>query len=188
MSPPPASRIVPIAVLDSSVLVSVWSRIALQNVAAEPEAPFVPAWSEWIIAERWRVLTQKWIVRHGRANVPDVGRLEQAANDMLRYLIPVMKLVSLRDFTGPAPWPELTDLNDAPIWQTAVVAGAQYVVSQNIHDFPPLVGGRHLYGGIEYVTPVEFMEDVLGLSAVAVHGGPLPAGALLRSRRTDATL
>src|SRR5919109_4671522 len=43
---------------------------------------------------------------------------------MLRYLLPVMRVVTLRGYTGPDPWPGLTDPNDVPIWQTAVVAGA----------------------------------------------------------------
>lgn len=83
----------------------------------------------------------------------------------------------------PVPWPELTDVDDEPIWQTAVVAGAQYVVSQNIRHFPPLVHGRHVYRGIEYLTAVEFIEDILGESAAVIHTGPLPPGSSLRSGR-----
>jgi hypothetical protein len=56
-------------------------------------------------------------------------------------------------------------------------------VSQNVRDFPPFVEGRHGYGGVEYLTAIEFIEDVLGQSAEAVHGDPLPAGSLLRSGR-----
>ena len=102
---------------------------------------------------------------------------------MLRYLLPVMRLVSLREYVGPGPWPELTDADDVPIWQTAIVAGAQYVVSHNVADFPPLVEGRYIYHGVEYLTPIEFVEDVLGESATEVYAGPLPAGASVRSRR-----
>jgi hypothetical protein len=41
---------------------------------------------------------------------------------MLRYLVPVMKLVSIRDVVGPVAWPELKDAEDAPVWATAVAA------------------------------------------------------------------
>jgi hypothetical protein len=102
---------------------------------------------------------------------------------MLRYLLPVMRLVTLRGYAGPGPWPELQDRDDEPVWETAVVAGAQYVISHNTRDFPPLVEGRHLYRGVEYLTAIEFIEDVLGESATSLYSGPLPRGAQVRSRR-----
>ena len=40
-----------------------------------------------------------------------------------------------------------------------------------------------MYGGIEYLTAIEFVQDVLGADAAAVYGAPSPPGALLRSRR-----
>ena len=43
----------------------------------------------------------------------------------------------------------------------------------------------HTYGGVEYVTAIEFIEDVLGERADEVYGRPLPGdGALARSHRT----
>ncbi len=101
----------------------------------------------------------------------------------MRFLVAVMRLYSLRGYAGPDPWPELTDRDDAPIWQTAVIAGAQYVVSNNTRHFPPLVDGRHVYHGVEYVTAIEFIEDVLGLNAATFYERPLPGGAHLRSQR-----
>jgi len=170
-------------VLDTSALVPVWSRLVLQRLAARPSSPFTPVWSEWIIAETWRVLTWRWLVRAGRTDAAEWRALSGAANLMLRQLIPVMTLASLHHATATAPWPELRDDADAPIWQTAVVAGARYVVSQNVADFPPLVGGRHLYDGIEYLTAIEFIEGVLGENAALVFGAPLPRGAAVRSGR-----
>jgi len=170
-------------VLDSNVLFARWSRFALQRLAARPGPPFVPFWSEWIIAETWRTLASLWLDRTARSSEIDGLSLTRAANDMLRYLLVVMRLVSLREYVGTGPWPELADVDDRPIWQTAVVAGAQYVVSQNVRHFPPLVQGRHLYRDIEYLTAVEFIEDVLGESAAAAHSGPLPTGSSLRSGR-----
>jgi hypothetical protein len=143
----------------------------------------VPVWSEWIIAETWRTLAWRWLNRAAQPDVFEWASLTRAANEMLRYLLPVMRLVSLREYAGPDPWSELTDENDVPIWQTAIVAGAQYVVSHNIKDFPPLVHGRRVYGGIEYLTAIEFIEGVLGADAAQVYGAPLPLGADLRSRR-----
>ena len=57
----------------------------------------------------------------------------------------------------------------APIWQTAVIAHAQYVVSHNLADFPPLVQGRHVYSGIEYLMAIEFVFILLPSSLTMVH-------------------
>jgi hypothetical protein len=175
--------IVPIAVLDTSVLVPVWSRMMLQRLASRPQPSYVPAWSEWIIAETWRTLALRWL---RQSNEPDEvvwPSLTHGANEMLQHLLPIMKFVSLRDYAGPDAWPQLSDPNDVPIWQTAVLAGAQYVVSQNTRHFPPLVQGHHTYLGIEYLTGIEFIEDILGEDATQLHRRPLPAAASLRSQR-----
>jgi hypothetical protein len=174
----------PRAVLDSSVLVTRWSRVALQRLAAYPSTPYVPVWSEWIIAETWRVLAWRWLVRAGRTSTTEWNALTQSANEMMRYLLPVMTFVSLRDYAGPEPWEELRDLDDVPVWETAAAAGARYVISHNLADFPPLVDGRHLHQEIEYLTAIEFVEDVLGYDTVALAGGPVPVGGGLRSRRS----
>jgi hypothetical protein len=173
----------PVAVLDTSVLVPVWSRKVLLEIAAGPRPPSIPAWSEWIIAETWRTLALYWLSRTGEPYELERLSLSRAANDMLRRLLPVMEFVTLRDYAGPDPWLGLTDDDDVPIWQTAVLAGAQYVVSQNTRHFPPFTQGRHTYGGVEYLTAIEFIEDVLGGNAEQLHGGPLPQAAALRSRR-----
>ncbi len=77
----------------------------------------------------------------------------------------------------------ILDADDSPIWATAVVANARYVISHNIDDFPPIGQGRHVYRGVEYLTAIEFIEDVLHESAEVIYGAPLPPGARLRSRR-----
>jgi len=158
-----------LAVLDTSVLAPVWSRFVLQRLAVRPAPAFVPVWSEWIIAETWRVLSWRWFVRAGSADLAEWRRLSRASNSMLRHLLPVMVLVSLREAADAAPWPSLSDEADAPIWRTAVVAGARYVVSQNRAEFPPLDDGRHVYDGIEYLTAIEFIEDVLVENAALVY-------------------
>jgi len=173
----------PVAVLDSSVLVPQWSRIALVRMAERRDAPFSPVWSEWIIGETWRVLTSQWLARATGVDAVQRRSLARTANQMMRYLIPVMILVSLRGYAGPEPWPQLPDPDDAPLWETAVVAGARYVISHNVRHFPPLVQGRYVYQGVEYLTAVEFVEDLLGESAAVLFGGPVPAGGTVRSRR-----
>jgi hypothetical protein len=178
-----AASALPVAVLDSSVLVPVWSRFVLQRLAAAPRPRYTPVWSEWIIAETWRVLTWRWLLRADRTDQAAWRSLTRSANRMLRQFLPVMMLVSLRDYAGPAPWPGLGDDDDAPVWQTAGVAGARYVVSHNLADFPPLVQGGHVYRGVEYLTAVEFVEDVLGEDVEAIYGAALPIGARIRSRR-----
>ena len=182
-SPGEASGNTPTAVLDTSVLVPAWSRFVLQRLAASPHGRYTPVWSEWIVAETWRVLTWRWLTRSARADEAEWRALSRAANRMLRQLLPVMTLVSLRGYAGPEHWPELQDAEDAPIWQTAVLARAQYVVSHNLADFPPLLEGRHVYRGIEYLTAIEFVVDVLGEDVAAISGAPLAPTALIRSRR-----
>lgn len=173
------------AALDSSVLVPFWSRRALQRLAAPPEPWYTPDWSEWIVAETWRVLTFLWLTggRDGLA-APDDTRLRQAATTMMRHLLPVMELVTVRDYAGPPPWPELSDQDDAPIWQTAIVGRARYVVSHNTRHFPPVADGRHEYGGVEYLTAIEFIEELLGDEAAIQLTGTIHAAALIRSGRT----
>lgn len=166
------------------MLIPVWSRLVLQRLAAAPWRRFQPVWSEWIIAETWRVLAWRWLAQHGPG---EDAALARAANRMLRRLLRVMRLVSVRDFAGPEPWPGLRDAEDAPIWATAVVARARYVVSHNTRDFPPLVQGRHSHAGVEYLTAIEFIEDVLGEDAAQMLAAPLPRGGAVRSARAAAS-
>ena len=173
-----------IAVLDSSVLVPVWSRLTLQQLAAGGAPAYQPVWSEWIIAETWRTLALQWLTQAGQPPGFAWPSLTRSANEMLRFLLPVMRLVTLKEYAGPDPWPGLTDRNDVPIWQTAVISQANYVISQNTRDFPPLVQGRHQFGGIEYLTAIEFIEDVLGENAARLYRRTLPLAASLRSGRT----
>ena len=115
--------------------------------------------------------------------------ISSQANRVLEYLLAVMRPVALRQYTGPPPWLSLRDSDDEPIWATAVLGHAQYVVSHNTADFPPLVpigdrAGRHghIHNGIEYLTAVEFIQDVLGIDAAGIYGRALPR-VLVRSRR-----
>lgn len=181
----------PVAVLDTSVLVPTWSRVILQILASASPARYQPVWSEWIIAETWRVLTD----RSARAGVAR-GDIADRANVMLRHLLPVMRFVSIATIPPAARQSPMGDPNDTLVWATAVIAGAGYIVSHNTAHFPPLVrehavmAGQeyqlllHRHQGIEFLTAIEFVEDVLGEDAATVYERALPAGGVIRSRRS----
>jgi hypothetical protein len=170
-------------VLDSSVLIPFWSRSILQRLANEESPKVVPVWSEWIIAETWRALTWRWIEHTPGMTTADWRQLATIANEMMLYLLPVMRHASLHRCSGPEPWPTMQDVNDIPVWDTATAAGAAYVVSHNTRDFPPLVDGRHTWRGIEYLTAIEFIEEVLNADVNALTPASLTPAMLVRSRR-----
>lgn len=78
----------------------------------------------------------------------------------------------------------MRDVNDIPIWDTATAAGAHYVISHNTTDFPPLIDSRHIWQGIEYLTAIEFIEDILGIDIRLLTSVPLTPAAFIRSSRT----
>lgn len=179
----------PVAVLDTSVLVPAWSRVTLQILASGATPRYQPVWSEWIIAETWRVLTDR-LARAGVAR----RDIAAQANSMLRHLLPVMRLVSVAVVPPAAQHPPIDDPNDALVWATAVIGKAGYVVSHNTAHFPPLVeehwelagraytARRHVHSDIEFLTAIEFIVDVLGERAVDIY--LLPPGGAIRSRRS----
>lgn len=103
---------------------------------------------------------------------------------MMRFLLPAMATVPLAGrFNQPPAWPGHPDPNDVPIWQTAKLADARYVVSHDLRSFPPRDGGWYVYNGIEYLTAIEFIEQVLRASVADVLGVPPPPAGLVRSGR-----
>jgi hypothetical protein len=178
----------PIAVLDASVLVPYWSRIVLQRLAASEPPRFDAVWSTAIVGETWRVLTEQRL--HGGDSPSTISR---DAHRMWSWLDPVLRVVECSRCPPGTPPSPLSDPNDTHLWYAAINAGAGYVVSHNTRDFPPAVPAepataspramRHLSHGVEFLTAIEFIEDVLGEDAAALYGRPLPAG-VVRSRRT----
>lgn len=161
-----------------------WSRVVLQRLAVDTPQRFQPIWSEWIIAETWRVLAWQ-ALSHGDGPTEARWRLvSRSANRMLEYLLPVMRMASLHGYRGPGPWPGLADPNDIPVWDTAMAAGAHYVVSHNTSDFPPVTDGRHVWHGIEHLTAIEFIADVLEEDITSHFQRPIAPAALIRSNRT----
>jgi hypothetical protein len=86
----------------------------------------------------------------------------EAANAMMAVLLPPFEVVTpLPPY--PPSWASLADPNDYPIWATAVVGRADYVVSANTRYFPPRGrDGRHTFGGITYLTGSAFLTLLLG--------------------------
>jgi len=145
------------AVLDTNVLVPYGLRAELRRFAQE--GAFIPIWSPWIIAELNRVLTWQWIENRGndtsRMNWSTCSRAASAMMDIL-LTTPFALVNPLPPY--PPAWDTLTDPGDYPIWATAVVGNAWYVVSNNTHDYPPRdATGRRAYQGIEYITGTAFI-------------------------------
>lgn len=152
----------PRAVLDTSVLVPVWSRLLLADLATRPVL-YTPIWCEWIIAETWRVLTVLHFRQQATFSPADERRLSVLANSMLLHLLPIMTIISVVPPFDEA-WPTATDQNDLPIWTAALRSGAAFIVSHNLHDFPPRdANGLCRYQGIEFITAENFVREVLGL-------------------------
>lgn len=172
----------PRAVLDTSVLVPLWSRLLLADLAGRA-GRYTPIWCEWIIAETWRVLTVQHLRRLPHISTADERRLSGLANAMLLALLPVMEFVSVVPPFAPA-WPAARDSDDAPIWMAAVRAKAQFVISHNLRDFPPRnAAGLCAHGGIEFITVANFVEGVLGLDPDLLVVGSVPPGGRLTHQR-----
>ena len=105
---------------------------------------------------------------------------------------PVERVIRRHELTqmsaGIIPALDPTELFHRParVPDSAVAAGAQYVVSHNTADFPPLVQGRHVHQNVEYLTAIEFVDDVLAEEAAQILTAPLPRGGIVRSSRTTA--
>jgi len=144
----------PIAVVDTSALVSASTRRRLILAAQENLCKLY--WSPWIIAELTRVLTVHWIERHGTSK-QSLITMSKASKTMMTWL------TTFFDIADPKPpwekaWPALSDADDLPIYTTASRIKANFVVSENTRDFPPLDKlGRHIWNGIEYIHPQEFL-------------------------------
>jgi hypothetical protein len=170
------------AVLDASVLVARWSRLALSAAAVPSDRRFQPIWSEWIIAETWRVLAVRWL-RQSPAHLHDDAALTRAANAMLLALLPTMEVISVAP-PFEAAWPELRDHYDRPVWAAALRAGASFVISHNLIDFPPRDrDGLCRYAGIEYVTAENFIREVLLIEPERLLPAGLPEARVQHWRR-----
>jgi hypothetical protein len=150
------------AVVDTSSLVQPTLRGDLYHAAQL--GLFTPIWSPWIIAELNRVLTWHWIKARtgGDLSRANERRCAEMAKTMMALLLPSFELAApLPPY--PAVWETLTDEWDQPIWAAAILSGAQYVISENSHDYPPRQDdGCHRYNGIEYLSGTAFLRLLTG--------------------------
>lgn len=154
------------AVVDTSSLVPSRYRRELQQAAQL--GAFVAIWSPWIIAELNRVLVWRWIkdapAGQLRNDVTDANerRCGAAVKVMMEWLLPTFELVAPLPPYPPA-WEHLKDMWDFPIWAAAKLARAKYVISENIHDYPPPQSdGRHIYDGVESIGAEAFLSMLSG--------------------------
>ncbi len=145
----------PRAVLDTNVLYSHTRRITLVGLVRLGR--FEAIWSSWIVAGLNRVLTWRWAERYGIDAMAQRAASVSAKERMI-YLPTAFELVD-PPLPHPIPWPELTDASDIPIYGTAIVAGAQYVVTDNLRHSPPRdpATKRRIWNGIEYITYNNFI-------------------------------
>lgn len=154
------------AVIDTSSLVPARARRDMQQAAQL--GAFTALWSPWIIAELNRVLVWRWIKDPppGRASndLSDANerRCAEAAKLMMQWLLPSFELVNQLP-PYPLAWESLTDAWDHPIWAAAKAGQAQYIVSENTHDYLPAgPDGRHVYEDIEYLSAEAFLAMLTG--------------------------
>lgn len=81
---------------------------------------------------------------------------------MMQWLVPSFELVNpLPPY--PPVWENLSDTWDHPIWAAAKIGRAQYVISENTHDYPPRnADGRAVFEGVEYLPGVAFLNLLTG--------------------------
>ncbi len=149
------------AVVDTSVLVPPQLRADLQRAAME--GGFTAIWTPWIIAELNRVLVWRWIKDHtnGDLSAANERRSSQSAKKMMALLLAAFEVVNPRP-PYPEAWQQLSDVDDYPIWAAAVEGTAQYVVSDNTHDYPPRQSdGHHVHQDVEYISGRDFLAMLL---------------------------
>jgi len=150
------------AVLDTSSLVPARLRRELQQAAQI--GAFTAIWSPWIVAELNRVLVWRWIKdappNRSPNDLTDANerRCGAAAKVMMEWLLPSFELVApLPPY--PPVWTTLRDQWDHPVWAAARLGHANFVVSENTHDYPPMQSdGRHIYEGVEYLRGAAFLS------------------------------
>jgi hypothetical protein len=108
-----------------------------------------------------RVLTWAWARDRGITG-GEYTACSTACTRMMEYLLPTFELVHPLPPYPPA-WPRLADQWDMPIWATAKMANARYVISENTRDFPPAdANDVHTWEGIEYITGAAFIDRLVG--------------------------
>lgn len=127
-------------------------------IDAANDGQIVLVWSPCIIAEAVRYLT--WRCLHGTHPSPDAAW--RACSRLARRWFDIMTAVfHVVDDRPPSeePWPGgPRDERDVPIWNAAMRAGADFVVTENLRDGPPPnEQGIQEHRGIRYIHPDDFI-------------------------------
>jgi predicted nucleic acid-binding protein len=140
-----------VALLDANVLIPAVTRDTLFR-AAEAELYF-PAWSEEILAE-----VERNLVGHGMVTVPRARRLIQIINTVFPDALTVGydHLVTTLD----------NHPKDRHVLAAAIQAGAEFIVTENVSDFPDSSLERH---GISAITVDEFLIQLLETAPATMH-------------------
>jgi hypothetical protein len=119
-------------------------------------------WSPIIIAETNRLLTWRWVQRHGGDLSSQSWRA--CAADAKRFFQEVHPAFTVVDDRPPNEllWAnEARDEWDIPLWNAAVRSRADFVVTENLVDGPPpAADGVRRYDGIVFIHPNEFLEQL----------------------------
>lgn len=174
-----------IAVVDTSVLVS--RRHVAPIIEAAHDGYVVPVWSPCIISEAVRVLTWRWLrsqPREPRALGGDVSltrQLEAACSRDAKVWFGVMtevfRVVEDRPPDERVWAAEVRDPDDLPIWNAAVRSSADFIVTSNLRDGPPVdTYGRQTFDGVTFVGPEDFAAVLVHWGALVSTGAPPDGG------------
>jgi hypothetical protein len=161
---PPGDRL-PRAVIDTCVFGHLQQWISpLIDAARNGDAELL--WSPTIIAETHRLLTWRWLRRHGA----DLSRrswdsCSDQAKAFWRWVRPAFSVVDDRPPDEHLWTDRPRDEWDIPLWNAAVRGGAGFIVTENLRDGPPPdTEGVRRHAGITFINPDDFLaliaEDV----------------------------
>jgi hypothetical protein len=125
-------------------------------------------WSPKIVEEMARVRLWIWVKRELRGSPPPAGsrawklwwgRYSAEAHAWFARVSPLASVVEDREPHEPA-WAEPhPDPNDAWLWNAARRIGADFVVTENLKDAPPLsAASARLHDRVNFVHPTTFMS------------------------------
>jgi len=156
MRPPPDRP--PRAVVDSCVFghLSQWIS-PLIDAARNGDVELI--WSPTIIAETHRLLTWRWLQRHGGDLAPQSWRAcSEDAKRFLQWVRVAFRIVDDRPPDEPFWTDRPRDEWDIPLWNAAIRSGADFIVTENLRDGPPPdAEGLRRHRGIVFVHPSEFL-------------------------------
>jgi predicted nucleic acid-binding protein len=134
------------AVIDTSALIGPARH---QLVFLASQGYYTIVWSPFLISEVTRIRTEL-AIKHGQERAAYRDRINRLV-DAITGLADVVDHTRLED-GNYTDW--LRDSDDAPVLATALVGGAQWIVSHNTKHFPP----SGSFAGIRFTTPDVFLD------------------------------